>query len=693
MYIKGNGYLNLLFKIAFILLLAPNPIFAQEKTIINTNVSYDNIDYLKKQNAAADIAYIHQLIDAGNNKLLTNPDSALILYRAALDKSLQIEYSEAITRSFINLAAYYNGVRDYTQSIEMSHLALKYNNEIEGKEKLALENRSFIYYNIASSYYTIGQYGIAAYYFYKNIDVLRNYTPKNSNIVSGTYIGLAAIWARLNQQEQAKDYYNMGEDIARRNNDSSDLITILSNRAMVYFDQNDKGKAKEYLLQALSIANIITPAKIRSGNTEAIRDAIISANLNLGRIYIDEHNPEQALSYTWTGMNLGKQQKNVHKEIYAYLLLGYIYYQLNDYNKAEQYLLVGAQKALATGVTDNLMNAHELLAEIYASKEMFQKAFKHQKAYSSIKDSISGQNHAGIINQLEVQSKVGKKDKELMQKQLMILRQKSFLKEKNIWITCISITAFLLSVISFIIFKNNRHRQSLQAEKILNLQQEQEISELKARMKGEEEERVRIARELHDGIVSQLSAVKMNFNAMPNQTPELNNTTDYQDALEQLEESINELRITAHNLMPEILLQGGILEAVHIFCEKINKSNDIYIEFQTYGVIPPLEQNFELYIYRIVQELVHNIIKHAEATHGLVQISCKDTMFTVTVEDNGKGIDHAYMSGGGVGLSNLRARIQALKGYLDISSHADTGTAIYLEFDITSNNKTNPLCI
>src|SRR5690606_20151980 len=154
---------------------------------------------------------------------------------------------------------------------------------------------------------------------------------------------------------------------------------------------------------------------------------------------------------------------------------------------------------------------------------------------------------------------------------------------------------------------------------------------------GEEQERSRLARELHDGIMVLFSAIRMKLRQLPKSHRALTTDREFNDLNDELEQAIKELRRTAHNLMPDMLLDGGLAEAVFYFCKSLQQNSPLRINFQLYGNLPRLKEDAELSLYRIIQELVQNIIRHAEANKALVQFNYRDEVLCVTIEDNGKG--------------------------------------------------------
>lgn len=153
-------------------------------------------------------------------------------------------------------------------------------------------------------------------------------------------------------------------------------------------------------------------------------------------------------------------------------------------------------------------------------------------------------------------------------------------------------------------------------------------------------------------------------------------------SLDMLDSSIKEMRRVAHNLMPEVLVQYGLDAAIKDYTTELNNSGIIKVVYQSMGMEnKKIEQSLALGIYRIVQELLNNVVKHSAATKVLVQLFAEKEKLNVNVEDNGKGMDMAQLEKtGGMGWKNIRLRAGLLNGYTDIQSEPGKGTAVNLEF-------------
>ena len=235
----------------------------------------------------------------------------------------------------------------------------------------------------------------------------------------------------------------------------------------------------------------------------------------------------------------------------------------------------------------------------------------------------------------------------------------------------------LLLAVAYGIYMQLIHKQR-------SREKESKIQTLKAVVEAGDNERSRIARELHDGIGGMLSASMMRFSSMHHESPEITNTQAYKDAMALLQGMGSEIRLTAHNLMPEVLLKQTLPEAVRVFCNTVSGGNEnMKIHFQSYGSFHDITQSTKLNVYRIIQELVKNVISHAAATKVLVQIMREDDKLILNVEDNGVGFDVSQKKEG-LGLHNITTRVRSMGGRFTLESIPGRGTTVLVEFAVVA---------
>ena len=239
--------------------------------------------------------------------------------------------------------------------------------------------------------------------------------------------------------------------------------------------------------------------------------------------------------------------------------------------------------------------------------------------------------------------------------------------------------------LSLLGYRSYSNKQKVNKLRISELETEKQLSATEAVLKGEEQERTRLAKDLHDGLGGMLSGIKYSFNNMKENlilTPDT--AQAFSRSMDMLDNSIQEMRRVAHNMMPESLLRYGLDKTLQDYTNEVNKSGVVNITYQSMGMENKIVDNTTaITIYRIVQELLNNVTKHAGAKQVLVQLLAQGNKLVVNVEDDGKGFDTAIIERvEGIGWKNIKSRVEFLKGTLDVQSALGKGTAVNMEFNI-----------
>ena len=372
-------------------------------------------------------------------------------------------------------------------------------------------------------------------------------------------------------------------------------------------------------------------------------------------------------------------------------MIGACYVRLKDYTTARRYLLMALPM---TGEGKYARSKMMILQDLVTTEDRSnhpEAAFKYMKEMVAIKDSLNLDDSKKSIAEIENKYQAAEKSKEIVQLnadkklQAFSIRQKSTLN-------AILITSLIVILLfAFLIYRNLRNRQrlskqeqELQYQKIRELEKDKQLIAVDSMLKGQEEERSRLAKDLHDGLGGLLSGVKFSLiNMKQNLIVTPDNMVVFERSLDMIDTSIQELRRVAHNMMPEILLKYGLEEAVKEYCAKINSTGLIKINYQSHGLEDRVEKTAEIIVYRIIQELLNNILKHSGATEGFVQLVRQENRLNIVVEDNGRGFAVDQTAGKkGAGLSNVRSRVDYLKGQLEIHSEPGKGTLVNIEFNI-----------
>jgi signal transduction histidine kinase len=217
-----------------------------------------------------------------------------------------------------------------------------------------------------------------------------------------------------------------------------------------------------------------------------------------------------------------------------------------------------------------------------------------------------------------------------------------------------------------------------------NLEKEKELKSLKYIIEGEEKERSRLARELHDGVNGSLGAIKLMADSGKA------NKNDGNENIEKIKSLIDqvstEVRDISHNLMPDVITQYGLIQAIESYLERIRGSDRLKTDFQHYADFGDIDNSIKVTVYRIVQELTRNIIKHSGATECLIQINRHESNLSLVVEDNGGGFDvfeHSHVEKPeGIGLQSIYSRINLMDGKIDIQSELNSGTSVNIDIPL-----------
>lgn len=355
--------------------------------------------------------------------------------------------------------------------------------------------------------------------------------------------------------------------------------------------------------------------------------------------------------------------------------------KLKRYNEAKGALEdVLTEKSLALDL-NNRKTIYKQLSSLNEEIGNTKEALVWEQKYSKLNDSLNTENVKLEINKIEAKYNAAEKERKIAtlnaeknQKELEVNKKNSYL-----WgLSLILLLVISLLVFLYIIFRKNK---KISEQKINDIRQKEELSLTKAILEGEERERERIARDLHDGLGGMLAGVKINFSTWSASHLDAAKDQEFYKILGQLDNSVSELRHVARNLMPESLLNFGLETALNDLCEFYNRK-DIDIDFQAINIEKKLPLNIQLNIYRIAQELLANAIKHSEATSILLQCSQSEKDFFITIEDNGKGFESTKaQKTKSMGLRNLKNRVDYLKGTMEISSDSQ-GTTINIELNI-----------
>jgi signal transduction histidine kinase len=346
---------------------------------------------------------------------------------------------------------------------------------------------------------------------------------------------------------------------------------------------------------------------------------------------------------------------------------GSLYYQ-ERFDEAETYLLKGLAMADSIHSKVLMRNACDVLSYLEYERGRYKEAYGYLDQYVTLHLDILSEKEQSTINFLHAKHEDDKK-----------MQQIKDLKARNtlMWLSAGGLVLVLILVLVALLYRQRslRNERRLAQEKVVLLEREKRLVATQAVMEGETAERSRLARDLHDGLGGMLSVIKLNLHQVKRSdlmVPDDVNSLD--NVLGLLDQSMQELRRVAHNMMPEALVKYGLKVALADFCRNIDSAH-----FHYYGEEKRLDPNLEVTVYRTAFELVNNAIKHAEAQTINIQVVQQSDRLALTVHDDGKGFDTTKKPSGH-GLSNITNRAAVYGGSMDILSAPGQGTEITVEF-------------
>jgi two-component system, NarL family, sensor kinase len=634
----------------------------------------DSIDKVLKS-MKDDTAKVNLLNKTGQMQLNSFPDKVYNYAEQAIEISKKINYPLGLANGYYLKNAYYLNIKtDLTTSAKYLHLAdsiYQQHNEpafILGKGLVLLGYGAIQQYE--------GNY-LEAIKIYINASAILE-SINNKNVLPYIYYNLSALYQNFQQFEKQEFYAKACLKVAEETKLMSLVLLGGSSLAAALIYQKKYEQALPVILKSKKIAEI---------TGDHIHLSLCYTNLSMYYDYKKDYT--QAIINGEKALEQAKLVGRTFEEINNLGILSLYYYANKQFEKAKTTANKANEMLQSFKSVDLERSVLASLAKIEAHFGEYKNAYEHLLHSSELKDTVFKEENKRQINYLDALYQSEKKEKEINQLHSERKISELTIKKRNVIIYTLFTTIILLMSITLLIYRNIRNKRkiaeqdlAIERQKIKELEKDRQIVATHAVLLGEEMERQRLARDLHDGLGGLLSGVKFNLsNIKGNYVLDQEQTNHFTHALSLLDNSIFELRRIAHNMMPESLVKFGLKDALQDFCSQIEIGKKIKIQFHFFGEEKRIESSIENTVYKITHELINNALKHAEASELLVQIIHENTRIHLTVQDNGKGFDPSIVDATkSAGLKNIRARVESFNGNLDIVSEPGKGTEISVEF-------------
>ena len=475
-------------------------------------------------------------------------------------------------------------------------------------------------------------------------------------------------------EEYQKKAYELLKD--KKYQESPILLFTCLYRAMNFLYMPNSAAAKPYLEQAEQmLANY--PNSINNGFLYWVQTLF----------FITTQQYDKALEQADRGIVFTKANKShMLTQLLSFNKFN-VYLMQKDNIKAKNVLLeIVKEKELMANAL-NKQQVYKYLASLSAELNQMDDAYTWLTTYSALNDSLNQSQFKEKLYDLEVKYESAEKEKKIAK----LEAEKEFadlaIRNNRLfnWLLGLgSLFLFGFATFSWFYYQKDKNIAALKEmnyqQQIKEMSQEQQLNSVRAMLTGEEKERKRIAQDLHDGLGGVLAGIKMTLSKISEKQSKTDNTLS--QIVDKIDYSLVELRRIAQNMMPASLLRFGLDIAIKDLCQ-LYKNPDVQIEYLSFQIRKDISQQNQLIIYRIVQELISNSIKHSGASWILLQCSQNQNTFFITIEDNGKGFDNEKSyKGKGMGLENIKSRVSYLNGHIDINSNPKEGTIINIELDV-----------
>ncbi|WP_353196474.1 sensor histidine kinase [Parapedobacter defluvii] len=367
-----------------------------------------------------------------------------------------------------------------------------------------------------------------------------------------------------------------------------------------------------------------------------------------------------------------------------------LYRDLGEYRTAKKYLSMSNAHRPFHSLKNSALYHHEMAKLDYQLKN-YQEAYLHMDSLRTVLDSIYEKDATTKVLNLEKQYKTAENENRILRLEAENRQQELAIAKSHWWGLALGAGLLLALCIAFFSWKINKknkkmfaQKEQLHQEDLRSIHQQERLGQYDAMLRGQEAERNRLARDLHDGLGGLLAGVKLKLSSIVTKEGEKlpNGTGAVHEVIHQLDYSLDELRRIAHNMMPEALRNGGLVPALSDLCRYMD-TPQIPIKFQSLNLEDNYPEQLRITVYRIVQELLANALKHANASEIILQCSELDRWLFITVEDNGKGMATAEnVPSKGLGLSNIRNRVALLNGQMEIQAQPGEGTTVNIQIPL-----------
>ncbi|MCB0669419.1 MAG: sensor histidine kinase [Saprospiraceae bacterium] len=589
------------------------------------------------------------------------------------------------------------GDHPFLRAITHNYYGIKYRHEGKFPEAINHFNQALEFYrtdpkyeaastgplfNLAVINQNIGSYGEALKMNFKILEIHENL--KNTAMISQTYNAIGNNYKDLAEYSKAILYFDSAYVQAKRNNHIAETSLSVQSKANVLLETGRFEESIPLSLEALELNRNLNFQPGIASNYEALANAHAEMmNFNL------------ALQYALEAMAINNSLLLTRALTVNEIVVADIYDRMGRTDLARHYAGKASDRSREMGDIESQLLAEDKLADIHEKQQRFELANEARKRAASLRDSLFHRDKLEIAQNYETRYEVEKKEKALenlaLQNKIAGLELQRQKKLRTVLIVGIILLIFSVVLIARILQlriaaqKLRRENEKVvYSNKIAHMEFERKTVAINSMLNGQEKERSRIAKDLHDGLGSLLATIKYQLETIIDHTvrQDQENPLHHTGAL--IDTACDEVRRIAHNMMPQALKEFGLIAAIKDLATNVEQTGiEVHVESLDEARIR-LPLNEENILYRIVQELLQNCIKHARASKIIIQLATYKQQMILTIEDDGVGFtpDSSTL---GMGLQNIKTRIGVLKGAFEIDAQPGVGSTFTITVPLSNH--------
>ena len=596
---------------------------------------------------------------------------ALVLYNKALTLEQKINHQYGVSRAMNQIGVVLMKTKKYLDAIKYFEKCISILTKLKKPLQIAVKKM-----NIATCYKNLGNIQKAIKLYLEALEIYQRLNKVNN--IGKCYLGLGIIYQRTYNFNFSKKYLIKALNIFEKLNNKRSLAKVYNQLGLIYVGTGNYTKSLDYYEKVLTL-------KKELGSKRKLQ----STYNNLGQVHYHLANYKKSFDFLSKGLEIGIERKDTANIASINNNLGLLRSNEKKYQEAIHYFLNSLKLYKKISEKYNKRDVLKNLSFAYAQVEDYEKAFLYYQQHNTFKDSIETDFRQAlqIKDEYETEKKkreLAEKDKKIKETELARLKEYSFRQSLMNYFFGIGFLLSLIIVFAFIRNQQERRKVRKKQGEIEHLLKEQESIALNNMLEGEEKERNRIGQDLHDRLGSMLSVVKLKFEAL-NQTSQIlenESAPQYQQAMQLLDDACDAVRRVSHNISSKTLQRFGLVAALRDLTDHL-ETNSLKTNLISQGFEDKeLPDKYKVQIYRMIQELVGNVLKHARATELAIQLFWRKDQINISVEDNGKGFDTEQTKDVGLGLEGVKFRVKNLNGEFTLDSQPGQGTSILIDIPV-----------